>query len=87
MSENQQALIDDFYRRTGPCCAGCDFWRWHNSVVGDCTRSAPVSGADRIAMLGMDFSSLDPGAGQVMTRRDYHCGEFRDTPTNQRESA
>jgi hypothetical protein len=33
---------------------------------------------DRVALLGIEGSSITPGAGQVMTPRDYACGEFRD---------
>lgn len=80
MSEaERQHVIDAFYAKHGPCCAGCDWWRHHNSMVGDCIRSAPVAGAERIAMLGIHGSSLQPSAGHVMTLRDHYCGEFRDS--------
>lgn len=74
-----QKHIDRFYNRHGPCCAGCDHWRWLNSMAGECTRSAPVSGAEAISMLGMESPSLLPEAGHVITRRDHICGEFVDT--------
>lgn len=77
-AERTQAVIDAFYAKHGPCCAGCDWWRWYNSCVGDCTRSAPVSGAERIAMLGFSYTSLPIGAGHVMTLREHVCGEFKD---------
>lgn len=48
-----QRGIDAYYRKHGPCCAGCDHWGWFNSMVGECTRSAPVSGEERMAMMGM----------------------------------
>lgn len=48
-------------------------------MVGECTRSAPVSGDQRYAMLGIVGSSLPPEAGHVFTFRDHVCGEFKDT--------
>lgn len=80
--ERVQAIVDAFYRKHGPCCAGCDWWRWHNSVAGECNRSAPVSGAERFAMLGVTYSSLPLGAGHIMTLRDHVCGEFKDDAVN-----
>lgn len=71
-------IIDRFYVKHGPCCAGCDWWAPFNSVTGECRRSTPVSGEQRIAMLGMTSSSRVSGAGHVMTLREHHCGEFKD---------
>ena len=34
-AERTQAILDQFYKERGPCCAGCDWWRWHNSVAGE----------------------------------------------------
>lgn len=76
--QRTQRVIDTFYEKHGPCCAGCDWWRWYNSLVGDCTRSAPVSGEQRIAMIGIRSPSISPGAGHVMTPREHVCGEFKD---------
>lgn len=73
-----QEFVDAFYMRHGPCCAGCDHWRSINSSTGECTRSAPVSGAERLAMIGIEWSSFTPPAGHVLTRREHVCGEFRD---------
>ena len=78
MSDRQE-IIDAFFWKNSPCCAGCDWWRSINSSVGECTRSAPVASGDRIAMLGMQRSSLDPGAGHILTPREHRCGEFQDT--------
>ncbi len=74
-----QDAVDAFYKAHGPCCAGCDHWRWHNSVVGECTKSAPVSGRERWSMLGWESVSVELPAGHIMTRRDHRCGEFVDT--------
>ena len=71
--------IDSFYWAHGPCCAGCDHWMQHNSAVGDCTKSAPASGSERIGMLGFRYHSVAPSAGHVMTKRDHKCGDFSDT--------
>ena len=73
-----QEHLDRYYWQHGPCCAGCDHWRSRSSLVGECTRSAPVSGTERMAMLGISWSSLPMGAGHALTRRDHSCGEFRD---------
>jgi hypothetical protein len=81
MADDQttQEAVDRFYWSHGaPCCAGCDWWRHLNSSAGDCLRSAPVSGNERWALLGMTDCSLPREAGHVITPRDYACGEFRD---------
>lgn len=77
-SSKLQAFVDAFYHTHGKCCAGCDWWRYINSSVGECTRSAPVSGGERVGMLGMTGCSLKLGAGHVLTRRDHVCGDFKD---------
>lgn len=74
-----QAIIDAYADKRGSCCAGCDWWRWHNSVVGDCTRTAPVPGAERAAMLGITWISCPTPAGHIMTPRDHYCGDFKDS--------
>lgn len=73
-----QRILDSFYTAHGPCCAGCDWWASHNSCAGECTRSAPVPGAQRVAMLGITYSSLPMAAGHVMTPREHRCGDFKD---------
>jgi hypothetical protein len=80
MNETTQEAVDRFYWsiRRAPCCAGCDWWQYFNSVVGECRRSAPASGEQRVAMIGIDRSSLQPGSGHIMTERDHCCGEFED---------
>lgn len=77
--ERKQAGIDAFYAAHGKCCAGCDHWRWLNSVAGECTRTAPVAGSGRVSMLGMDSPSMPIPAGHIMTPRDHVCGEFIDS--------
>lgn len=74
-----QDFIDRYYKNHGPCCAGCDWWRWHNAMVGDCTKNAPVCGEERHAMLGIESCSLEMGAGHILTERDHLCGDFIDT--------
>ncbi len=74
----RQELLDRFYTQRGPCCAGCDWWHPVNTVAGECRRSAPVPGEQRIAMLGMRSTSLLIPAGHVMTLREHHCGDFKD---------
>lgn len=77
--QKRQEIVDTFYWKTGPCCAGCDWWTHINSVCGECTRSAPVPGYDRVAMLGVTFSSIGLAAGHVLTNRGHRCGEFKDS--------
>jgi hypothetical protein len=77
--DTRQEILDTFFWKNGPCCAGCDWWRSVNSVVGECRRSAPSSAGNRFAMIGIQGASMDPGAGFVMTMREQHCGEFLDT--------
>lgn len=74
----RQRILDSFYTQHGPCCAGCDWWSSANSMVGECKRSAPVSGCERVAVLGMRFASLVPDAGHILTPREHHCGDFKD---------
>lgn len=73
-----QESVDRFYFRNGPCCAGCDHWRTISSLAGNCLKSAPVSGDDRMAMLGFYSSSIRLGAGHAITPREHHCGAFKD---------
>lgn len=73
-----QEFIDTFYFRNGPCCGGCDWWRSISHTVGECTKSAPVPGETRIAMLGISWSTLPLGAGHVITPIEHTCGDFKD---------
>jgi hypothetical protein len=73
-----QTMHDRFYQENGKCCAGCDWWRWHNSKVGECIKSAPVSGRERADMLGITGCSLRIPSGHVLTVRDHVCGDFKD---------
>lgn len=77
--DKPQEILDRLYMQNGPRCAGCDWWHYYNSLAGECRKSAPVSGVQRVAMLGAYGSSLSPEAGHIMTLRDHHCGDFVDT--------
>ena len=61
--DKPQELLDRLYTQNGPCCAGCDWWHYYNSLAGECRKSAPVSGVQRVAMLGAYGSSLSTEAG------------------------
>ena len=76
-----QESIDNYYldNNKTPCCAGCDYWRFHNSRCGECTKTPPVSEDERIAMLGIRSCSLKIGAGHIFTTRDHSCGGFVDS--------
>jgi hypothetical protein len=78
MGMEVQEAVDAFYFETGPCCAGCDRWQHFNTLFGECTESAPMSGTERAAMLGIRSASVVFPAGHALTRRDHHCGQFRD---------
>ena len=80
-------ILDRFYTQNGPCCAGCDWWRWHNSVAGEFICTAPVSGAERAAMLGITWISCPIPAGHIMTPRDHYCGDFKDSSNIKMEPA
>lgn len=73
-----QERFDTLYMERGPCCAGCDWWQGVNFGAGECLRSAPMPGADRLAMLGITGCSLNPGAGHALTLATHHCGDFQD---------
>lgn len=78
MSDIVQEHLDRFYFAHGRCCAGCDWWRSINSIAGECTNAAPVSGVERMDMLGIDWSSHRFGAGHPITSREHVCGQFKD---------
>lgn len=76
---DRQEFLDRFYFAHGKCCAGCDWWRSMNSKAGDCTKSKPVPGPVRWAMLNIDKISLKKlPPGHIVTRSDHVCGDFKD---------
>lgn len=77
--ELTQRIIDLFYKENGDCCAGCDYWRFHNAVIGDCIKSAIVSPKDRISITEIESASFTLNSGNIITERDQVCGEFIDT--------
>lgn len=74
----ESRILDTFYTQHGPCCAGCDWWGSINSVIGECTRSAPVSGHQRWSMMSVFAPAYTPAAGHIVTPRQHFCGEFKD---------
>jgi len=78
MSRRTDVAVLAYAASHNPCCAGCDHWRYINSVAGECLRTAPVAGPDRIGLLGIVWSSAQPGPGHIMTPRGHVCSEFRD---------
>jgi hypothetical protein len=78
MMDALQEHLDTFYFKHGKCCAGCDWWEAINSKAGECTKSAPMSGQQRLAMLGIEKCSLLPKAGHALTKSDHVCGAFKD---------
>ena len=78
MMDQTQEYLDRFYHQNGPCCAGCDHWRAFNSLVGECRATAPVLARERGELIHITSSSRQLSAGHVLTRREHHCGEFKD---------
>lgn len=81
MIRTVDSAVSEFYAKHGPCCAGCDHWRYYNSVAGECINTVPVSGQARVDMLGMERVSMHIPSGHIMTQREHLCGEFIDTPS------
>lgn len=73
-----QERCDKFYWQHGRCCAGCDHWRSDQGDVGECSSAPPVSGAEVLRSLGIDWCSYTPPPGQPFTKRDHVCGAFED---------
>ncbi len=73
-----QESADRFYWEKGPCCAGCDHWSHLATRIGECTKAAPVSAADRAAAFGMESLSINIGSGHPLTPREHRCGDFKD---------
>lgn len=78
---------DKFYLRNGkkPCCSGCDWWLTDDEgaqLIGECTRSAPVSAKERYSMIEWIKTSsirgIENDAGHILTRREHSCGDFKD---------
>jgi hypothetical protein len=78
MTSEIQEACDRFYWRHGKCCAGCDWWDHISPLVGNCTKSAPVSGEERAAMLGIESAHPPIQAGHIVTPREHVCGDFKD---------
>lgn len=79
--DDTQKFLDQYYlgNDKAPCCAGCDHWQYFNSLTGECKKSAPMSGNDRVGLLGVEGLSLNVRGGHALTTRDHSCGEFIDT--------
>lgn len=75
----EQMRADSFYMANGSCCSGCDHWRGMGGTIGECTNSKIISSKDRLRFLGWRNCTLDIGAGHAITRRDYVCGQFKDS--------
>jgi len=78
----EDALVIKFYKENGPCCSGCDHWRYFNNVMGECEKSNLMSMADRLSILGITHWTGPREAGKALTERGYHCGNFIDSDLN-----
>ena len=73
-----QERCDKHYWSHGRCCAGCDHWSSQAGDIGECMSAPPVSGADVLRSLGVDWSTYTPPPGQPYTGHDHVCGAFKD---------
>lgn len=74
-----QECNDRFYWKHGPCCAGCEHWRFGLFIgIGECRKAAPVSGRERGDLLGISGVSARIPGGHPLTFRAHHCGDFQD---------
>jgi len=80
MTARTDAAVLAYAAKHNPCCAGCDHWRYVNSVAGECIRTAPVAGTHRVGLLGFEWTSAIVGPGHILTPRGHVCGEFSDEP-------
>lgn len=78
LEDETRKFVDEFYFKNGPCCAGCDFWHFHSVLIGECHKSAPVSATERLGMIGLESISYPVQAGHIFTKKDHHCGDFKD---------
>ena len=74
-----QEYQDKYYMKHGKCCAGCDYWESPNTVAGICKMSKIVPAAERASMLGISGISKNMGSGHAITKREYVCGNFKDS--------
>ena len=57
-------ILDRYYMQNGPCCAGCDWWSHYNSLAGECRKSAPVPGVQRVLKPDPSISSSSTAGAQ-----------------------
>ena len=77
-----EAIISEFADKNGECCAGCRWWQYANTVVGQCTKTAPVSGDARLSMIGGGTCSMPIPSGHILTERSHYCGDFSTNEIN-----
>ena len=76
----EDELVVKFYKENGPCCAGCDNWRYFNPVLGECVKSNMMGHEDRISLLGFKlYTGPRMEAGHMLTGREHHCENFNDS--------
>lgn len=75
----EDRLVVEFYKKNGPCCAGCDHWRYFSANLGECEKSNIMSMEDRLSILGITHWTGPGEAGKALTERGYHCGNFIDS--------
>lgn len=77
--DRYQFLVDAFYKQNGNCCAGCDHWRFHNHLVGECTKSQLMPATTALEGMGIFNHTGAKGTSHALTKRDYVCGNFIDS--------
>ena len=73
-----QEKCDRFYWSNGRCCAGCDYWSSEGGWTGECLAAPPVSGAQVLKSMGIEWCTYTPPPGQPYTSHDHVCGAFKD---------
>lgn len=78
MNAETQEILDQFYWKNGPCCAGCDHWRPLSAFVGECEKSTlhPVAVEPRRRYDGGVVTTL---RGRNVTERHHRCEAFEDS--------
>lgn len=75
----EDELVIQFYKENGPCCSGCDHWRYFNNVIGECQKSNLMGMSDRLSILGITHWTGPREAGKALTERGYYCESFIDS--------
>lgn len=79
MSAETQEMLDRFYWKHGPCCAGCDHWRALDGFIGECRKRAeqPLVESPKRRISAIHARTAMPISREV-TARHHRCEVFMD---------